>query len=195
MIGEDKTTALLLSWSDGDAAAGEELVPRLYDELRALAGRRLRGERPSHTLSPTALVHEVFLRLFDQRRLTWRNRAHFFAVAGRTMRRVLVDHARHRRRVKRGGGQVPVSLEGLGDLAEQSVPDLVALDDALQALGTVDERKVKVVELHFFAGLTVAETARVLQCSETTVSREWRMAKAWLLVALEGRAEPAACSQ
>ena len=181
----DQTTELLVAWSHGDSAAGDRLLPRVYDELRAIAARRLGSERGDHTLQPTELVHEMFLRLFGAQRLGWQDRAHFFAVAATMMRRILVDHARRRRRGKRGGDALRISLARLGDISEQRTPDLVALDGALDRLAAIDERKARIVELHFFAGLSVAETAEVLGCSTATVTRHWRMAKAMLLRELE----------
>ncbi|MEM8998041.1 MAG: ECF-type sigma factor [Acidobacteriota bacterium] len=190
MPSRDETTELLIAWSGGDRAAGDELAPRIYGELRALARRRLAGERADHTLSPTEVVHEVFLRLFDQDRIPWTGRAHFFTVAARTMRRILVDHARRRGRGKRGGGSKPAPLASLGDLAPapgaaHDADTLLDLDRALGRLERFDARKVRVVELHFFAGLSVDETADVIGCSRTTVTRDWRLAKAWLQEALD----------
>lgn len=183
------TTTLLRDWGAGDHDALDELMDRVYRELKALAGAQMRGERPDHTLQPTALVHEVFLRLVDQERIDWRGRAQFFDVAGRMMRRILVDHARARGRVKRGGDRVRVSLGSSERLPAPADPESVlALDDALEALARIDRRRARVAELHVFAGLTVAETARVLDCSPATVSRDWRFARAWLARELGGGA-------
>ena len=175
------TTCLLRAWGAGDQDALEELTERVYRELRAMAAAHMREERPDHTLQPTALVHEVFLRMIDQQAVDWRCRAHFFGVAGRMMRRVLVDHARARRRVKRGASWVRVDLASPDLLAAAGDPETVlALDGALEALAEVDGRRAQVAELHFFAGLSVAETARALDCSPATVSRDWRLARAFL---------------
>jgi RNA polymerase sigma factor (TIGR02999 family) len=176
-------TTLLRDWSAGDDAAGERLMHRVYGELRAMAAGRMRRERGDHTLQPTALVHEVFLRLIDQRRIDWRSRAQFFDLAGRMMRRVLVDHARRRARLKRGGNAVTVALSD-ADASTAGRPeafeDVLALDEALHRLAERDRRKARIVELHFFAGLSVAETAEIVGCSKATVSRDWRFAKAWI---------------
>ena len=145
-----------------------------------MAKYHLSRERPNHTLQPTALVNEVFLRLFGQKKVRWRNRCQFFGVAGSMMRRILVDYARHRRRDKRGGGQADVPFEEAAELAVVTAPDVLALDEALRELTAIDPTKASIVELHFFAGLSVAETAEALQCSQSTVTRHWRMAKAWL---------------
>lgn len=176
-------TKLLQDWSSGNDAAGERLIDLIYGELRTMAAVRLRRERSSHTLQPTALVHEAFLRLVDQRQIDWQSRAQFFDLAGRMMRRVLVDHARRRSRSKRGGDMVMVSLHGLqlDDSGEpESFEDVLALDEALHRMADLDERKARIVELHFFSGLSVLETAEVLGCSKATVSRDWRFSKAWL---------------
>jgi RNA polymerase sigma factor (TIGR02999 family) len=160
-------------------------MERVYRELRSMASQRLRGERGDHTLQPTALVHEAFLRLVDQRQLDWRSRSQFFDLAGRMMRRILVDHARHRARVKRGGDVKIVTLERPDRLpAHLAGDDVLALDEALHRLARHDSRKARIVELHFFAGLSVVETAEVLGCSKATVSRDWRFAKAWIGKAL-----------
>lgn len=182
-------TDLLRSWSKGDREAAEILAPVIYDRLRRLAARRLRSERKDHTLQPTDLVHEVYLRAFVQADISWKNRRHFFAVAARMMRRILVDHARKRRRSKRGAGAIRVDLGNLAELPSARTPDIIALDDALHDLSAIDPRKALIVELHFFGGLSVLETAEVLGCSGATVTRHWRMAKAWLRRSLrEGKA-------
>ncbi len=173
-------TRLLIAWSDGDDEAAARVLPLIYGELKRIALQSLHRERADHTLEPTALVHEAYLRLLPQMSIRWRSRAHFFAMAAKMMRRVLVDYARGRQRAKRGGGAARISLELIGDLPDSSAADFVRLDDALTELGRADRRKVTVVELHFFAGLTVQETAQVLECSTATVVRDWRMAKAWL---------------
>ena len=178
-------TDLLLAWRQGDAGAFSQLTPLIYRELRRLARCHMRGERADHTLQTTALAHEAYLRLVDARRVQWGDRAHFFAMASRMMRRVLVDAARARHALKRDG--VRVSLDrALGVGIEDSL-DLVALDDALDALARLDARKSQVVELRFFGGLTVAETAAVLEVSEDTIGRDWNFVKSWLRRELSGR--------
>lgn len=174
-------TALLIEWSQGDRAALERLLPLIYDECRRIASRQLRREHRQHTLDPTALVHEAYLRLADQRRATWENRAQFYGVVARVMRRILVDYARARAARKRGGGAVLVSLEAAADESgDASVADIVAIDEALERLGAQDPDQVRIIELRFFAGLSVEETASVLNRSPRTIKREWRLAKAWL---------------
>jgi RNA polymerase sigma factor (TIGR02999 family) len=173
-------TDLLQAWSQGNEAALERLIPIVHLELRRLARRQMRRERDGHTLQTTALVNEVYVRLVDLSRVRWQDRTHFFAMSSRLMRRVLVDHARSRRYLKRGGGTVRVTLNPELALATGRGTDLVALDDALTALAAKDPRKSRVVELRFFGGLSVAETAETLGVSEETVMRDWRMAKAWL---------------
>lgn len=177
---DPEVTGLLVAWSDGDDEAAARVLPLIYAELKRIALQSLRRERSDLTLDPTDLVHEAYLRLLPQMGVQWRSRAHFFAMAAKMMRRILVDLARGRQRAKRGGGVAPISLEEIGDLPMSSADDLIRLDDALTHLGKADRRKVSVVELHFFAGLTVDETAQVLECSTATVVRDWRMAKAWL---------------
>lgn len=174
-------TALLTDWSRGDASALDRLVPLVYAELRRIAARQLRGERPNHTLQPTALVNEVYLRLVDMRRVSWTDRAHFFALAARSMRRILVDRARARSSAKRGGFARTVVLDEARDVADiVNRPDLVALDAALTKLAAVDPRRSQVVELRFFGGLDVDETAAVMNISRSTVVRDWTVAKTWL---------------
>jgi len=180
-----EVTALLQKWSSGDAAALDALMRLIYDDCRQIAARQLRRERPGHTLDPTALVHEMYLRLVDQRRATWENRAQFFGIAARLMRRILVDHARSRRRAKRGGSATLVSLSAASDEPEAGAADVLAIDDALKRLAAIDEDQVRIVELRFFAGLTVEETAIALGRSARTVKREWRLAKAWLFRELQ----------
>ncbi len=175
-----EVTGLLLAWSEGEQTAFEKLVPLVYAELRRVAHRYMGRERPGHSLQTTALVNEAYLRLIDARRVRWQNRAHFFAVSAQLMRRILVDFARSRKYLKRGGAAQKVSFdEGLVVSKEQG-QDLVALDDALKALAAIDGRKSQVVELRFFGGLSVAETAEVLKVSPDTVLRDWRLAKVWL---------------
>ena len=173
-------TELLVAWSNGDQSAFDKLVPLVYQELRALARRYMRHERPDHTLQATALVHEAYGRLIDVKRIQWQNRAHFLAVAAQTMRRILVEFARQRNRQKRGGDATRVALSAV-DVAQEQSADLVALSDALSVLATFDRRMSQVVELRFFGGLSVEETADVLKVSPETVMRDWKTAKAWLL--------------
>ena len=172
-------TRLLLAWGEGDRSALEELMPLVYDELKRLARRKMADERSAHTLQATALVGEAYVRLVEINRVRWQNRAHFLSMAARLMRRILVDAARARKYQKRGGGAQQVSLdEAL--LLDDPGRDLIALDDALGALAAVDERKSKVVEMRFFGGLSVDETAEALGVSNDTVMRDWKLAKAWL---------------
>jgi RNA polymerase sigma-70 factor (ECF subfamily) len=170
---------LLRAWSDGNQSALEKLTPIVYDELRRLARRYMRRERPGHSLQTTALVNEAYLRLVDYERMQWQNRAHFFAVSAQLMRRILVENAR-RHNLKRGGGLQHVSLEEAAVVGGGRATDLVRLDDALNALSRFDARKVQVVEMRFFGGLNVEETAEVLKVSSVTVMRDWSTAKAWL---------------
>jgi RNA polymerase sigma-70 factor (ECF subfamily) len=172
-------TGLLRAWSGGDRSALDELTALVYEELHRLARRYLRSERPDHSLQTTALVNEAYLRLVDYTRLEVLDRAHFFAVSAQAMRRILVDHAR-RRNAKRGGGLQRVSLDEISVIEHAPSTDIVALDDALQALTERDPRKARVVEMRYFGGLTVDEVASVLGVSAITVMRDWRMAKAWL---------------
>ena len=174
-------TELLLAWSNGDQSAFERLVPLVYQELRVLAQRYMRHERPDHTLQATALVNEAYVRLIDVNRIQWQNRSHFLAVAAQTMRRILVEFARHRHRQKRGGDVMRVTIDNVEDIAQEKGADVVALSDALSALATFDQRMSQVVELRFFGGLSVQETADVLSVSPETVMRDWKTAKAWLL--------------
>ena len=173
-------TALLLAWRAGDEDALRRIVPLVQEELRQIARRCLRNERPNHSLQATALVNEAYLRLIDARRVDWQNRAHFLAMSARLMRRVLVDYARTKGADKRGGDLVRVSLSEVGDRADDIGEDVVALSDALETLEKIDVRKARIVELRFFAGLTVDETAAVLDVSPQTVARDWTFAKAWL---------------
>ena len=188
-------TELLLSWGQGDTAALDRLVPLLYDDLRRVARGHLRRERPGHSLQATALVHEVFLRLVDVDRMTLKSRAHFFALSARLMRQILVDHARRQRASKRGGSATVISLnEAAGAAASTSTSsvDVLALDEALDALSSLDARQCRVVELRFFAGLNIPEAADALGVSTATVEREWAMAKAWLHQRLSTPQEPSA---
>ena len=189
--GDAQPTELLRAWSQGDESAREKLIPLLYDELHRLARRYMRQERPDHTLQATALVNEAYLRLIDVKRVEWRNRTHFMALAAEMMRRILIESARSRHRQKRGGGAVRVDIDDLGALPEPQERDFVALSDALSALALFDARMSQVVELRFFGGLTVEEAAEVLNVSPETVNRDWKTAKAWLLREL-GRPKPTA---
>jgi RNA polymerase sigma-70 factor, ECF subfamily len=179
-LAEPDITALLVRWGSGDEAALDQLVPLVHRELRQIARRCMAGERAGHTFQATALVNEAYMRLIDASNVDWQDRAHFLAVAARIMRRILVDHARTRHSQKRGGNSVAVSLDDALIVAREPRHDFEALDDALAALARVDDRKSRVVELRFFGGLTVDETASVLQVGPDTVMRDWRLAKAWL---------------
>ncbi len=171
---------MLLAWSAREAGAEESLFPLVYEELRRIAGLYLRRERDGHTLQPTALVHEAYLRLIDQTRVSWQNRAHFFGVAATMMRRILLNHARARATEKRGGAHHRLSLEDADVAVEQWATDLIALDEALNHLAALDDRKSRVVELLYFGGLEAKEVGEVLKVSEKTVKRDWDMARSWL---------------
>ncbi len=186
-----EVTRLLLAWSNGEQEALEKLIPLVYRELRRLAHHYMERERPGHTLQSTALVHEAYQRLVDLREVHWQNRAHFFAVSAQLMRRILVDFARSRRYLKRGGEWRQVSLDEARAVSPDRRADIVALDDALGALAGVDPRKSRVVEMRFFGGLSVKETAEVLKVSQETVLRDWRLAKVWLLRQLSKGADGA----
>jgi len=177
---EDGVTQLLLAWGDGDETAFERLVPLVYAELRRLAQWHMRGERRGHTLQATALVNEAYVRLVDIRRVRWQNRAHFFAVSARLMRRILVDFARSRGYQKRGGTAERVTLEDALEISDEKCTAWMKLDDALVALEALDRRKSQVVEMRFFGGLTVEEAAEALHVSRETVMRDWKVAKLWL---------------
>ena len=179
-------TQLLTAWSDGDQSALDRLAPLIHSELHRLAHHYMRRERPGHLLQTSALVNEAYVRLIDWKNVRWQNRAHFFAVAAQMMRRILVDFARESQYLKRGGGALQVSLSLAASFVMDRNTDLVALDEALTALAQVDARKVRVVEMRFFAGLSVEEVADVLEVSKETVMRDWRLAKAWLLRELDG---------
>src|SRR4030095_3503321 len=172
-----EVSQLLRAWSDGDQDALDKLMPLVYDELRRMAKRHMHRQGPGHTLQTTALIHEAYLRLVDQKEAHWQNRAHFFAVAARAMRHILVDYARARHAAKRGGEAVVVSLDEGAVASDEGVAELVALDDALESLAAVDRRKCQVVELRYFGGLSVDETAEVLKVSPETVMRDWKVAK------------------
>jgi RNA polymerase sigma factor (TIGR02999 family) len=177
-------TQMLVAWSNGRQEVLEELMPLVYDELRRLAAHYLRHERPDHTLQPTALVHEAYLRLVDQTQVRWQNRAHFFGIAANLMRQILVNHALSHRASKRGGTAIKLTLDEAAGLSKQRDVDLVALDEALTRLAALDSQPSRIVELRFFGGLSIEETAEVLRISPATVKREWTMAKAWLHCAL-----------
>lgn len=176
----NEITEQLIAWSNGDAAALDKLIPVVYQELRRMADQYLRREDLSHSLQPTALVHEAYLRLIDQTKVEWQNRAHFFGVAAQMMRRILIDHAKTKHRLKRGGTAIKVSLDENVNISQERATELIALDDALQELAQMDERKSRIVELRYFGGLSVDETAQVLGVSDKTVMRDWNLAKAWL---------------
>jgi RNA polymerase sigma-70 factor (ECF subfamily) len=185
----DNVSALLSDWRNGDPSAREELLRVVYDELRRLATHFLGKERPGHTLQPTALVHELYLRLFSAERVTWNNRAHFFAIAAQTLQRILIDHARMNHAERRGGGQLKVSLGHADGIAKPRDEDLLAIDEALQRLTELEPRAAQVVELRFFGGLQEHEVAEVLGVSPITVKRDWKVARAWLTAQL-GPATP-----
>ena len=175
-----EVTQLLREWSGGRQEARDELLGLVYEPLRAIASRHLHREREGHTLQPTALVNELYLKLVGQRSVAWNDRAHFFAVAAQVMRRILVDHARRKKSDKRGGDMIPVTIGAALDLAATETVDVVALDVALENLEKIFPQQARVVELRFYAGLTIDETASVLGVSPATISREWTMARAWL---------------
>jgi RNA polymerase sigma factor (TIGR02999 family) len=177
---EKDVTTLLLEWGQGNQEALDQLAPLVYDQLRRLAARQLRMERRDHTLQSTGLVHEVYLKLIDQQRVHWRNREHFFAVASRMIRRILVSYARAHKSAKRGGGTIHLLLDEAIALPRRRSADLLALDEALEALSEMDPQQGRIVELRFFGGLSIEETARILDISPATVKRDWIVAKAWL---------------
>lgn len=176
----NEVTLLLRAWGEGDAQALERLTPLVYQELHRIARSYMRKERPDHTLQTTALINEAYVRLVDVRKVSWQDRAHFFAVCARAMRRILVDHARSRGYLKRGGGQIGVQLDAITELNWTPDSNILELDDALNHLSALDPRKGKVVELRFFGGLSVDETAEALGISPETVMRDWKLARAWL---------------
>ncbi|HKU77032.1 MAG TPA: sigma-70 family RNA polymerase sigma factor [Pyrinomonadaceae bacterium] len=179
-------TRLLVAWSEGDESALDQLAPLIHAELHRLAHHYMSRERPGHLLQTSALINEAYIRLIDWKNVRWQNRAHFFGVAAQLMRRILVDFARDRQYVKRGGGTLLVSLSDAASFVVQRGEDFVALDEALTALAEIDPRKVRVVEMRFFAGLSVEEVAELLNVSKETVMRDWRLAKVWLLRELVG---------
>ena len=177
----NEITRMLIELTDGNQEVVNQILPHIYDELKRLASSYLRRERVNHTLQPTALVHEAYMKLIDQKRVQWQNRAHFFGIAAQVMRRILMDHARKHQADKRGGEaeKLPIEEEILVVSHEKSA-ELIALDDALQTLAGIDEQKAKIVELRYFGGLSIEETAEVMGVSVPTINRQWRMAKAWL---------------
>ena len=186
MQSSDGITKLLIDWSQGDQAALEKLMPLIYDELRRLASNYLRRERAGHTLQPTALVNEAYLKLVDQRHARWQNRAHFFGISAQLMRRILVDHARQHQAAKRGGSQQQrLSITSAERVVKQPQIDLLALNEALDELALIDPQQAQIVELKFFGGLSIEETAEVLGISHATVERDWKVARAWLRRQLE----------
>lgn len=178
--GSESVTQLLQSWSDGDSEALDRLWPLIYHDLRRMASAMMQGERSDHTLQATALVHEAFLRLVDQKRVRWQDRQQFFAIAARMMRRILVNHARGHGSLKRGGGREREAIVEAENAGPGRAPDLIAVDDALSAFEEVDPEKARIVELRFFAGLSNEEIAELLGCSEKTVRRHWKVAQVWL---------------
>lgn len=179
-IGSDQVTVLLRKWSEGDENALEQLTPLVYDELHRLAHQHMRRESAGHVLQTSALINEAYLRLVDQPRIQWESRAHFFGIAARLMRRILVDDARKRNSAKRGGRLIQVPLDEIENLAQQQAANVVAVDEALQRLEAIDTRQSQIVELRFFAGLSIDETAELLKVSPGTVMRDWTFARAWL---------------
>ena len=180
-MGTEGVTQLLVDWGQGDQTALDKLMPLVYDELRRLAANHLRRERAEHTLQPTALVNEAYLKLIDQKNARWQNRAQFFGISAQLMRRILVDHARQHQAAKRGGkDQQRLSITEAGNLSPESPVDLLALNEALEELGKMDPQQCRIVELKFFGGLSIDETAEVLGIGHATVEREWKLARAWL---------------
>ena len=184
--GPHQVTTLLKEWSDGDQTALEQLMPLVYDELHRLAHQHMRREKPGNVLQTSALINEAYLRLVDEPRVHWQNGAHFFGIAARLMRRILVDEARKRDSAKRGGATIQVSLDEATSVAQEQAANVVALDDALRSLEAIDSRQSEIVELRFFAGLSIEETAGVLKVSPGTVMRDWTFARAWLRNEMNG---------
>ena len=186
MQAQPNITLVLKRWHDGEQSALDELIPLIYNELRRLAGNYIRRERQGHTLQPTALINEVFVRLIDHHEINWQSRAHFFGIAAKLMRRILVDHARAHQAEKRGGDLFSVSLSKADQIASQPSLDLLALHLALERLEELDRQQSQIVELRFFGGLTIEETAEVMSLSHATIERDWKMARAWLRHELDG---------
>ena len=180
-----ETTELLRAWAGGDKSALDRLTPRVYDELRRLAAHFMKDERQGRTIQTTALVHEAYMKLVDINSVDWQHRAHFFAIAAQVMRRILLDRARRRMAAKRGGPAARLNLDDAAEIGTSKAREIVALDDALNALAKVDSRKARVVELRFFAGLSVEEAASVLKVSPDTIVRDWSLARAWLLAEMD----------
>ena len=176
----EEMTQLLVDWSEGDQAARDQLIPLVEQELHRIAHHHMNREGPGHTLQTTALVNEAYMRLIDQKHVRWQNRAHFFAIAAQTMRRILIDHARKHARAKRGGGAHKVSLDEVAVMSEAKASEVVALDEALERLALIDPRRAQVVELRFYGGLDTNEIAEALRISPNTVTRDWNLARAWL---------------
>jgi RNA polymerase sigma factor (TIGR02999 family) len=185
-----ETTRLLRAWANGDQGALEQLTPRVYHELRRIAGHFMRNERPGSTIQATALVHEAYLKLIDIDNVDWQHRAHFFAISAQIMRRILLDQARRRVAEKRGGAAPRANLDDMPDLGSGRARELIALDDGLNALTAIDPRKARVIELRFFGGLSVEETAEVLKVSPVTILRDWRLARAWLMAEMGDAPRP-----
>jgi RNA polymerase sigma factor (TIGR02999 family) len=186
-VGTESVTQLLINWRNGDKAALDQLMPLVYEELRRLARRFMGKERRDHTLQTSALINEAYLRLVDQTAANWQNRAHFFAVAAQVMRHILIDHARNYKYEKRGAGAQKVPLDEAAVFSKERIAELVSLDDALTSLAALDPRKSQIIELRFFGGLSIEETAEVMALSPTTVQREWRATKSWLQRFIEGK--------
>ena len=182
---DSETTRLLRAWADGDQSALERLTPRVYQELKRIAGHFMQNEQPGKSMEATALVHEAYLKLIDITNVDWQHRAHFFAISAQIMRRILLDRARRRVAAKRGGAAPRVVLDEIPDFGSGRARELIVLDDALDALAKIDPRKARVIEMRFFGGLSVEETAEVLKVSPDTVLRDWRLARAWLLAEME----------
>ena len=185
MIRSEGITELLLKWNEGDATSLEELMPLVYNELRQLAARYLKHERANHTLQPTALVNEAYLRLVDQQKVEWQNRAQFFGLAARVMRNILIDHARGRQAVKRGGHNYQISFATEGNIGAKPQIEFLAVHEALERLEALDPQKARIIELRFFGGLSIDETAVVIGVGHATVERDWKLARAWLRLELE----------
>jgi RNA polymerase sigma-70 factor, ECF subfamily len=181
-----QVTSLLKAWSEGDESARDQLLPLVYEQLRRLAHQRMQKEEPGHVLQTTALVHEAYLRLVDQSQIQFQNRAHFFGIAARLMRQILVDEARRRKGAKRGGGAITIALSDVPNVADQHAANVLALDEALTRLAAKDRRQSEIVELRFFGGLSIEETAEVLKVSPGTVMRDWTFARAWLKDEMSG---------
>ena len=182
-----ETTRLLRAWANGDQEALGKLTPRVYDELRRIARHLMHGEQPGRTIQTTELIHDAYIKLIDVSNVDWQQRAHFFAIAAQIMRHILLDRARRRVAGKRGGGAVRLNLDEAPELGSSRSREVIRLDDALNALARIDQRKAQVIELRFYAGLSVQETAEVLKVSSDTVLRDWRLARAWLLKEIGGR--------